>query len=150
MINKVYEFNKKRNGFKFNKELEVNMYREEQQEFYNAESLAERVDAYCDMEYVVQGTELKSLLFGEDNPNLENWTRMEPMARGIISGELVELGLDFNSVIEKARQIVVNANEVKGSNLDENGKVSKEANIPNATNQIKELIEGLTNDNKTK
>jgi len=138
MLKKVYDFNQARNEFKFDRALEIKMFKEEVGEFFKeAKTTADRVDAYVDSEYVIQGSEMKSICHGKENPNTELWRRAEPIMRAILVSELAPL--DINVIISKARIIVCDANEIKGKKL-EDGKVSKDGFNVNPTLQIAEMI----------
>ncbi|RLA83966.1 MAG: hypothetical protein DRG78_02850 [Epsilonproteobacteria bacterium] len=145
MLKKVYMFNKARNKFAWDEKLEIKMFQEEIKEFFDAESVAERIDAYVDCEYVIQGTEMKAIYNDEPNPNVKLWNRAENLMRSIIADELD--GLSFDIVVERARDIVCASNELKGKELVE-GKVSKKAFTVNATEQIASMVLVLKQEKK--
>ena len=47
---------------------------------------------------------------------------------------------DFFNIISKAEELVCHCNSLKTNNLDKNGKVKKQANLPNATELIAEML----------
>ncbi len=138
MFKEVYEFNKIRNGFEYNVELESKMLKEEITEFFEADSLAERVDAYIDTEYVYFGTEMKTIAAGVENGFDDLYLRAKNMMQNIIAEEVGYENLEV--IITKARKIVCDANAIKGKKLVD-GKVSKENYNIDATSQISKMID---------
>jgi len=145
-MKKVYEFNQKRNGFKLDTTLEVAMLKEEIQEFYEATTLAERIDAMVDVRYVYEGTQLKCNYNME--PMDESLTKVigqfHRLSTTIVAQELGDNSQYLDKIMDKAWDIVCAANELKLNQLDENGKVVKQENLPNATVQIAEMLKELT------
>jgi hypothetical protein len=137
MYKSVYDFNKKRNQFKYDSGLEVDMFKEEVKEFFDAESLAERVDAIVDCYYVKTGTQMKLAYNGLKQELPYN----DPT--GLMYNILLDEVKDeqkLNDIILKATDIVCNANDLKGNKLNKDGKVSKDGFTLNPTQQIKEMI----------
>jgi len=141
----VYKFNQKRNGFVLDETLEYNMLNEELDEFYAATSLAERIDAFMDVTYVYDGTIMKfnknRLVVPEDITKV--FTQFRTIAKEIIIDELGDLAQHFDKIMDKAWNIVCECNADKLSELDENGKVMKQDNLRNATEEIAEMLEQL-------
>jgi len=140
MVNMIRDFNKTRNSFKLDMKLEVDMLKEEIQEYFNANTLAERIDAYIDTQYVYQGTKMKCAYNGfRLNPEVKEWIEnsLDLMERDL----KVELGTKYGIIIEKATKIVCNINAFKTKDLDENGKVIKPANLVNATDEIRKVLD---------
>jgi len=143
-LNAVRDFNKKRNGFELDYELEMNMLKEEIREFLDAEDLAEMVDAYVDVMYVFSGTRMKYSygfrLLPEEFTLLVD--EFESIAYEIML-EKVGSKNTLNDIINKAKEIVANANAMKGTKLDENGKVFKDEEYKkaiDATEQIRNML----------
>lgn len=154
MYKKVYDFNQKRNQFHYDAGLEKAMYIEEKQEFYLADNLAKRVDAYCDCRYVEMGTQMKMDNVGETSMPytsgdhimydiIESEIRGSNYGMGIQGGIPCDDNRITDKVISKAMKIVCECNELKTANLDENGKVSKQADLPNATELIAKMLEKM-------
>ena len=146
MINDVVEFNKRRNQLKWDLDLELKMLREEIREFWEAETIAERVDAFVDTEYVWFGTKVKAsyntiALHKDLTKSVEDsLTLMQEYL-------FKELNSKVWEVIENARKIVCKANALKGSKLDKDGKVLKDEAYKeaiDATKQIALMIEEVT------
>jgi len=138
----VYNFNKPRNGFKWDAANEQKMLQEEIKEFADATTVAERLDALIDTMYVWEGTKMKALFNSE--------VLSETFRNGVESAiqmmyEIVKQELNasydvFPEIIRRATKIVCDANALKPYKLDEKGKVKKGADTPNATKQIEEMI----------
>ena len=146
----VYEFNKARNQFAFNAEHEQKMFNEEKKEFYEANSLAERVDALVDCKFVALGTQMKMDANGIlKAPYHNDVYLMENILREEIEGISNEVfGCHdgrFEKIMRKAETIVCQANELKTKQLDKNGKVIK-GDIPNATELIAKMIDKVLSD----
>jgi hypothetical protein len=144
MYKSVYEFNKNRNQFKYDASLEVKMFKEEVREFYEANTLAERVDAIVDCYYVKTGTQMK---LAYNNKPLElPYVDSTGLMYNILLDEVKD-EQKLNDIILKATDIVCKANELKGSKLVD-GKVSKDGfNIP-VTKQIEDMIKDVLNEYK--
>ena len=118
---------------------ELKMLREEIREFWDAKTVAERVDAFVDTEYVWLGTKVKCSYNTYSIP-----TEIEAGiadSLNIMSHYLLEeLGEEYHKIINKARDIVCSANAEKGKNLDKDGKVTKEGFTRDATAEISTMI----------
>ena len=145
MILEVYKFNQARNGFKLDEKLEYAMLKEEVQEFFEAKTTAERLDAYIDTLYVYEGTNLK---YAANFKELPEWLTTIEDAIGIMYKVLIkELGnAKLYEAIIKAKKIVCDANAIKGTKLDVNGKVAKDGFKINPTEQIAKMLEELKNE----
>jgi len=140
MLIDVIEFNRKRNGFKLDVELELSMLKEEVQEFFDATTTAERLDAYIDTEYVYNGTKMKiAYNVAPVNPDLEKWI---DDSLTLMYRVLKEEGIG-DLTIANARKIVADINALKINKLDENGKVMKQEDLPNATEEIAKLLKEI-------
>ncbi len=158
MLIAVTEFNRKRNGLALFVENglnanvpaaqrntvgftnELKMLREEIREFWDAETVAERVDAFVDTEYVWLGTQVKC--------SYNTYSIPREIKDGIeVSLHLMERYLmeelnyeTYHRIINNARDIVCSANAEKGKNLDKDGKVTKDGFTRNATAEISAMI----------
>ena len=146
MIN-VYKFNQKRNQFKLDKELEKKMLLEEIQEFYDAEDMADRVDARLDVDYVFRGTMMKCNYAGVNvDPELFTLNQeFMTVANAVLIEEFGSNQQIMNKIMGDCWKIVCECNAMKTANLDENGKVRKEQEgmkleIPDATQLIREKL----------
>jgi len=139
----VFAFNKTRNVFDLKGDNEINMLKEESKEFFiDSKTTAERLDGLVDFEFVFFGTQMNiSANFAPIDPMLGMMCNdtIEVMKSTLMG----ELNLDedaFEEVHAKARKIVVECNELKGKDLDKNGKVKKPKNLPNATVHIEKML----------
>jgi len=139
----VFLFNKNRNDFELKGENELKMLEEESKEFFlDAKTTAERLDALVDFEFVFSGTKMKiSAQFNPIDPMVALMCQeaIESM-KMILMGELNLHADAFEEIHAKARKFVVQCNELKGSELDEDGKVMKPENLPNATVMIAQML----------
>lgn len=146
MIIEVVEFNKKRNNLELDRTLELNMINEEIHEFWDATTVAERVDAFVDTEYVWIGTQVKYSFNG--NPVESDFTEYVNQSLDLMGSYLAEeLGEKANEVIYKARKIVCDANARKGTKRNKDGKVEKGKEYSekiDATKEIALMIEEVT------
>lgn len=146
MIKAVYLFNQQRNNFEINLENELKMLEEEIKEFYDATTTAERVDAFIDVQYVWEGTlmKLNRNMMVPTQANKDLFYNFKSIAESVL---MEELGGHYNTVIKNTKQIVCNANAIKGNKLDDNGKVMKDDAYKeriDATKQIALMIEEVT------
>lgn len=138
MLKEVYEFNKEKNGFKYDEALEIKMYKEEVKEFFDANTTSERLDALVDCSYVRMGTMCKLAYNGKGVHDLPYDKSVESLMVSILVEELGQHM--FDKVIRLAEDIVCNANAGKPNVLID-GKVSKDKNTIDATKQIEEMLE---------
>ena len=149
----VLEFNLRRNKLELdtrpkegsNDPLEVQMLKEEIQEFYNALDLAERIDAMIDVRYVYEGSQMKYnynfLPMDEDITKVVG--QFHRLSTTMVSKELGDDAQFFDKIMDKAWIIVCEINAMKVSELDTNGKVVKQKDLPNATNAIREMLDSV-------
>ena len=143
MIKEVTEFNVKRNQLAFDMNLELKMVQEEIREFWDAETVAERLDALVDTEYVWIGTQIKASYNTVALPDeLVNSIRQTLGLMGDILAE--ELGMHMSDCYHSARKIVCEINNMKGTDKDEDGKVKKHKELRDATKEIALMIQSVT------
>ena len=125
--------------------LEIAMLKEEIQEFYEAKDLAERIDAMIDVRYVYEGTQLKYNY--NFKPMDEEITKVvgqfHRLSSTIVSQELGDDAQYLDKIMSKAWDIVCRINALKVAELDANGKVIKQEGLPNATDEIREMLESV-------
>jgi flagellar motility protein MotE (MotC chaperone) len=137
MLKEVYDFNKIRNGFKYDRELEMAMYAEEVKEFFDANTTAERLDALVDCSYVRMGTMLK---LAYNNKSVNDLPYERNVEQIMVSILVEEIGQElFDRVIRLAEEIVCDCNSKKLIKTNKNGKVVK-GDIPDATKLIDEML----------
>jgi hypothetical protein len=135
----VYKFNQVRNGFTLDEQLEKDMLLEEIQEFYEGRDLAERVDARLDVDYVFRGTMMKFNFAGK-NVSAELFTLQKEfitVANAVLVEEFGNNQQLMNKLMKDCWDIVCECNALKVAELDENGKVIKQHDLPNATDLIR-------------
>ena len=137
------EFNKKRNQLVLNMKLELDMVREEIKEFWDAETVAQRLDALVDTEYVWLGTQIKASYNTFHLPDeLVSSMRQTLGIMGDVLAE--ELGMHMAECYHLARKIVCDINAMKGTAKTEEGKVKKHKELRDATKEIALMIESVT------
>ncbi len=161
MLKHVFEFNQNRNAFEYSADAEIKMYDEEVKEFFDAKTFAEKVDAYIDCQFVRYGTEMKLAANGQSTLPYVNQERlMYDILEASFSDKFLtidhygqNIACNENQllakIIKKAQEIVCKANQLKGYDLDENGKVIKsQAYIDSvkATEQISKMIKKVIAD----
>ena len=150
----VLNFNIKRNKLALDirpkdeegtKPLEVKMLKEEIQEFYDATNLAERIDAMIDVRYVYEGTQLKYnynfLPMDEDITKIVG--QFHRLSTTLVAAELGDNSQYLDKIMDKAWDIVCDINAMKVAELDVNGKVIKQLDLPNATDRIAALLDSM-------
>jgi len=143
MYIEVMKFNKERNQLKWDMKLELDMVREEIREFWDAETIAERLDALVDTEYVWIGTQIKSSYNTVSLPDeLVNSIRQTLGLMGDVLEE--ELGVHMSDCYHSARKIVCEINSMKGTDKDKDGKVKKHKELRDATKEIALMIQSVT------
>jgi len=147
----VIEFNRKRNNFELDNRpegLEANMLKEGIQEFYEAETLAERIEAILDALYVYSGTKIKFIYNGLviNDKTIELFMVFLNMSLDIVEAELGDDSQYLDKIMDKAWDIVCEINAMKAAELDVNGKVIKQDDLPNATEKIAELLGSMLTD----
>ena len=140
----VMKFNRVRNGFELDYKLELDMLQEEVKEAFDSETLAELIDACVDIEYVLDGTKQKLLYNRYDHKSF--LVDYAETAIKYIYEMINEYLYKFDflcmteDVMDKATGIVAEINAMKISELDENGKVMKQPDLPNATEAIAKML----------
>ena len=149
----VLEFNMRRNKLELDVRpfggstmpLEVAMLKEEIQEFYDAETLAERIDAMIDVRYVYEGTQLKyNYNFKPMDTDITKVVgEFHRLSTSLVAEELGDDSQYLDKIMNKAWEIVCRINAMKVAELDANGKVIKQKDLPDATQEIRELLESM-------
>ena len=139
----VYDFNQSRNNFELDMDLEIRMLKEEVQEFFAAKSLAERIDAIIDVDYVWQGTKMKCLndMTLPAASLVEFIDKFLKMAMAIVIKELPS-GITIDEAMVFAGKTVVRCNAAKGTTKDADGKINKENFGLDATAEIQAWLDG--------
>lgn len=142
---RIIAWNRERNNLKFDIDLETQMLTEEAQEFYQAETLVDRIDAWCDFIFVGTGTiikylAVKSKCFADQKEMVEqvdflsSWMEHQRMQMvELLTEEVSDIWPKMHhseedlldELLRKCLDIVIDANEKKGTTKDENGKVIK-------------------------
>ena len=141
MLKAVIEFNRKRNGFKYDPQLECDMFNEEVNEFFDATSVAKRIDAVVDAMYVMLGTKCKLAYNGFDAKILPY--AHEEVIDMMMSVLQKELGENYMRVITEAQRIVCEINAEKISTLNSDGKVMKQKSLRDATKEIASIMSAI-------
>lgn len=147
---RIIDWNRIRNGLECKPSLEYKMLSEEAREFFMAENIVDRLDAYADFEFVWQGTKAKFLACDAEVASqwLNGWQEnyialvdyhdlvVDEMFN-ILSEELVPLlpiklvdsAGSYESavgrILSHVLDIVVEANEAKGTEKNAEGKIQK-------------------------
>jgi hypothetical protein len=145
-INRIVDWNKKRNGFELNSDLEVNMLREEVTEYFDAAEYVDKVDAVCDVIFVAVGTIAKATY------------AFHMAADGLLSpidfvltdfvGRTQEEGISAEQMMPMLSDClgaVIEANEQKSAEKDTDGKVKKPEGFVPPEKKIAEIIESYKN-----
>ncbi len=149
-IYRVIDWNKKRNGLEFSATLEKNMLQEELKEYYDSDNIIDKTDAVCDTLFVAIGTEAKiSYNPYDDEGNLNILQDVLPVTAIDVMftdfyGRLLHAGIEADFILQyvnEAFNIVIEANEQKSKQKDENGKVQKPKNFVKPEKKIKELFD---------
>jgi hypothetical protein len=145
-INRVVDWNKERNGFELNSDLEVDMLREEVVEYFDAEEYVDRVDAVCDIIFVAIGTISKATyafhMASEELLSPVDFVLTDFVGRTQAEGIDLEL---LVPLISECLSVVIEANEQKGTEKDENGKVKKPEGFVPPEETIAKIIESYKN-----
>jgi len=144
----VLEFNLRRNKLELDTRvngLESQMLQEEIQEFYEAKTLAERIDAMIDVRYVYEGTQLKYNY--NMAPMCEKLTKIvgqfHRISTTLVAEELGDDSQYLDKIMDKAWDIVCEVNAMKVAELDTNGKVIKQKDLPDATAMIATMLDSV-------
>jgi len=159
-ILRILQWNKKRNNLEFNIELESAMLSEEANEFFQADTLVDRLDAYADFVFVGVGSVYKHLATKHkyfvgieqdyDQMNiLTEWmnTVREQMIE-LITNEILMINPKctykdediIETILNSSLDIVIDANEKKGTERDSNGKVIKGADYIKPEKTINKML----------
>ncbi len=155
---RIIDWNKERNALEFNISLEIKMLHEECREFYMANSVVERLQEFSDFLFVWTGTTAKYgamqlddvhtfKQFNEMMAELRTWVdeQVNQMS-SILNKELQSMELDeqqFSEVVNGAMEAVIEANENKGTEKDDNGKVKKGSNYVHPKEKIESILKKM-------
>ena len=142
MLLAIYNFNRPRNKFEWNPVNEKDMLSEEIKEFFDATSVAERLDARVDTGYVWEGTKMKAVANAEvlSETFKEGIETAIELFDSILMEELDLNTIEYRGVLAKAMKIVCDANALKPYEKDGKGKVKKNKDTPNATKLIEQML----------
>ena len=153
---RILAWNRGRNGFEFDMDLEISMLKEELREFLNSASLYNMLREYADFLFVYTGSNAKYMAAKfntvegfvqqrEKWAEVQSWARdaMEAMKQ-ILVFQLSIYGLDPDTqileVFDRCLEAVVEANENKGTEKDESGKIKKGPNYVPPEETIQEIL----------
>lgn len=142
MLKEVIEFNRLRNGFAYNADLEIEMFNEEVKEFFDADTTHHRVDALIDTQFVKLGTMCKLAYNGLD-PEKDMPYPHKDVIDIMMNAVQNELGHNYLRVIKEAERIVCECNAEKNKEKSANGKVSKAGMKRNATIEIASMLAAI-------
>ena len=138
---RIIKWNKDRDNINLDYDLEIKMLTEERREFWLADSLAHKLQEYCDFLFVKVGTEFKleCNLFNSINVYLANEVCILAIndliddyplyhhLSDLINYEY-KYRLDVDKIISDCLNIIIMANEVKPKKKDASGKIIKGEN----------------------
>lgn len=145
-INRIVDWNRKRNNFELNSDLEIDMLREEVKEYFDAETFVDQMDAVCDVVFVAVGTVAKSA-YGFHISTKELFSPIDFVLTDFVGRAEAE-GIapeQFMQSISVCLDIVIDANEQKGTERDEAGKVIKPAGFVPPEETIAAVLESFKN-----
>lgn len=155
---RIIKWNKKRNGLDYNPQLEAKMLSEEANEFYMADTFIDRVDAYCDFQFVAIGTQAKikaeraydsNTLLGSFNSDFNDFSEYidstEYQMLHILREDWERMGLyiSLQQYLDKSLEIVLEANEAKGTTKGADGKVLKGEDYKKPEDSLEELLKDM-------
>lgn len=150
--NRIATWNEKRNGLVFDLSLEKKMLTEEVIEFLQSDNLPNRIKELCDIGFVLTGTQAKvnaarplkpSVRADLDefmlwlNDSIDYFTTL----LGKELAEVLKPETEIEEFLNQCMDYVIKANEAKGTEKDENGKVKKGPNYKKPEPLIAALIE---------
>jgi len=140
---RILAWNRDRNGFEFDIDLEIKMLKEELSEFLHSSSLYNMLREYSDFMFVYTGSNAKYMVSKfktveyfvkerEKWAEVQSWARdsMEAMKQVLVF-QLSIYGLEEEQILhvfDRCLEAVVEANENKGTERDESGKIKKGPN----------------------
>lgn len=154
---RIIAWNRDRNGLKFDMDLELKMLKEEAQEFFESTTFYNMLREYSDFRFVWTGSQAKHLAASAPNNvtaftmQREQWAEVQAYARDVLSQmfnilleQFFVFGVDHTELIHKlledCLEAVVSANENKGTERDENGKVKKGPNYVAPDKRIQDIL----------
>ena len=145
-INEIVDWNKERNEFELNSDLEVNMLMEEVKEYFDAEEYVDKMDAVCDTIFVAVGTLAKSA-YGYHIATKEILSPLDFVLTDFV-GRTAKEGIDpqgFMPLVSDCLTAVIDANKEKGTEKDADGKVIKPEGFVAPEDRLAEIIENHKN-----
>ena len=154
----IAKWNLDRNSLQFNPVLEVSMLSEEVHEFFTADSLVNRLDAYCDFLFVWEGTQAKlnsqSITTVDQLLALNKaWDDLEAYAHRVMAYMFTNLTRELTlllptlvsaeTIIMEVLNLIMEANQKKGVAKGPDGKIIKGPDYVPPEETIKEYLRGL-------
>lgn len=145
----IIEWNEKRENTEFSLDLEMRLLLEEAQEYFVADNLIDKFDAFLDYMFVAQGSCWK---YEINKINNEMFDEFVSHTGGVI-GEDFEMKLEkasfpmnhFFNFINDGLEIVLKYNNKKSSMKDKNGKIVKPENWKGPEKELEELFNEYMN-----
>ncbi len=142
-FNRIADWNMERNNLDLNSKLEIEMIMEEVKEYYEADTFIDRLDAVADIIFVAVGTYTKAT----KNFHLVQDNYLAPLEMVLTDFvgryEVEGINVEITAVITEVLNIVIDANERKGTNKDENGKIIKPDDFISPEDTISDYIDYL-------
>jgi hypothetical protein len=145
---RIVDWNKARNNLDLDSNLEISMLAEEAKEYFEAETFVDQTDAVCDLLFVGVGTLAKSAkafhLTAEGLFSPIEFIISDYIARAAEQGISTEV---IGQFLGECLTAVIDANEAKGTEKDENGKVIKPDDFVAPEQRIAAILDSYLNAN---
>jgi len=145
-IKAIEKWNEDRGNTKYKRELETSMLKEEFQEFVVAQDLVDKLDAVADFIFVFVGTLFKTQKDDVDEFEKDSITKfglvLIDMMLEDLERDLQKPRKQVEKYVSETLNIVIEANQQKGNQKDENGKIIKPKDFMKPEERIqKEVVE---------
>jgi hypothetical protein len=151
LTTRIIDWNRIRNSLNWSPNLETKMLSEEANEFFMADNLVDRLRECADFMFVLIGSRAKYYAqshraYYEVGNRHEDFRRFERWAEDVFDGMRTALGEEIkdyhkiDKLLAKVLEAVVDANDLKGTERDETGKIQKGTKYVSPVERIMETV----------
>jgi len=150
---RIIKWNKDRDNINLDFDLELKMLSEERREFWLADSLAHKMQEFCDFQFVKVGTDFKIQCHLHESVNVLLSQDAQMMALDDVQDDYMMYDhlmrllkyeysdkYDLDKMISDCLDIVITANEAKPKKKDSSGKIIKGEKHTDPLKEIEEYL----------
>jgi len=147
---KIAMWNKERGLVVWDINLEMKLILEEAKEYYDAETLVDKFDAFLDLGFVAHGSAFKYTHNSVNNKEFEEFISLLGIIRKDFQSLINIYHEDFRDLANSGLEIVLKYNNKKSSEKNEFGKIIKPKDFVGPEKELQELLDSYMNKGENK